>query len=64
MEAGKITEARNGFRATHTDFTNNDERDGFEVTYDNRADVPIPKEQLTQNDFILRLAQENNVELI
>ena len=64
MESGKITEASNGFRATHTDFTNNNERDGFDVTYDDRIDVPIPKTQMTQNDFILQLAQENNVELI
>jgi len=64
MRAGKIEEARNGFRAINTDFTNNDEKNGYDVTYDNRIDVPIPKEQMTQNEFIQRLARENNVELI
>ena len=64
MEAEKITEARLGFRAIHTDFTNNDERNGYDVTYDNRIDVATPKEQMTQNEFIQSLARENNVELI
>lgn len=64
MKAGKITEASNGFRAIHTDFTNNDENQGYDITYDNRIDLPIPKKQMTQNDFIQQLAEEYQVELI
>ena len=37
MKTGKSLEANNGFRALHTDFTNNDEADGYEVFF---SDLP------------------------
>jgi len=33
MKIGKRREANNGFRALNTDFTNNNEADGFEVFF-------------------------------
>jgi len=42
MKTGKDREANNGFRALHTDFTNNNEADGYEVFYDNVPHNPPP----------------------
>lgn len=49
MKIEKATEASSGFRAVHTDFTNNDERQGFEVFFsdlpsDNNAPRPTVNE--------------------
>lgn len=49
MKIGKRREANNGFRALHTDFTNNNEADGFEVFFsdlpsDNNVPAPTVNE--------------------
>jgi len=64
MQNGKTLEASNGFRAVNTDFTNNDQRDGFDVFYDNRIDVIPPKRQLTENQYIRELAAQDNVDIV
>jgi len=40
MSQGKIRRASNNWRALHTDFINNNERDGYHVTFVNGADNP------------------------
>ncbi len=65
MQAGKVTEATNGFRALHTDFTNNNQADGFEVFYDDQASNVIPPtlRSLTQRQLLEEIALERNVNL-
>jgi len=64
METGKEQEARNGFRAKQTNFTNNDQRDGFDIFYDNAPDIPKPKRQLTDDQLLDEIAADRNVERI
>lgn len=40
MKTGKDVRTSNGWRALHTDFINNTERDGYHVTYVNGLDDP------------------------
>lgn len=65
METGKDREVDNGFRALHTDFTNNNQADGYDVFYDDAPDAPPPpKRQLTRTQFEDELADERNIELV
>jgi len=69
LRAGILQENSQGWRNLHTDFINNNEADGFHVTYVNGADdpgntPPPPKRQLTKAQFEAELAAERNVELI
>lgn len=65
MKTAKKIRASNGWRALHTDFINNKESDGYQVTYDNTPDPPpLPKRQLTQRQFLDELAAQNNAEII
>ena len=66
MKKGKKDMAKNGFRSIHTDFINNINKfNGYRITFDNTPDPPPPpKRQLTQIDFILELAENENVEIL
>ena len=64
MRTGKLREANNGFRAMSTSFTNNDERQGYDVLYDDTPDVEPAKRQMTRLTFVNKLAEERNVELV
>jgi len=69
LRSGILQEQSKGWRELHTDFINNNEADGFHVTYVNGTDDPAntpppPKRQLTKAQFEAELAEERNVELI
>jgi len=64
MKADKILQGVIGFRSIHTDFKNNDENQGFIVTYDDKIQVKIPNRKLTQTAFIRELALNSNIDLI
>lgn len=66
MKAGKVTEAAIGFRAVNTDFTNNDQRQGYDIFYDDQASIvaPIVKRQLTRTQWEQERLDSDNVELI
>lgn len=65
MKADKLRHARNGFRAIHTDYINNDQNQGFKVTFSNDTPPPPPpKRRLTETAFIRELATNSDIELI
>jgi len=65
MDTGKALELTNGFRAKQTNFTNNNERDGYDVFYDNSLDPPPPpKRQLTDDQLLDELAEDKNVQRV
>lgn len=54
MKTGKVTERNLGFRDLHTDFTNNNQRDGYDVFYDDQASItPTP----TANELRFQVLQ-------
>lgn len=57
MEAGKALEVSNGFRALHTDFTNNNQAQGFDVFFDDTPD-PIDPNFLRKNILDERLQND------
>jgi len=63
METAKEQEVLNGFRAMNTDFTNNDQRDGYDVFYDDQGSNVIPPtlRPLTDNQLLDELAAEKQV---
>jgi len=61
MVIGKTLEVTNGFRSVHTDFTNNNERDGFDVFYDDAVFIQPPLRQLTDDQLLDELAAEKQV---
>jgi len=64
MKTGKKREASNGFRSIHTNFTNNDERQGFDVDFDDTPDAPPVIRQLTERQLLDELAKERDSEII
>jgi len=61
MRNGKVAMAQQGFRSVHTDFINNDVRQGYEVTFDNTPSVLPPKIEMTAGEFIDLLMEERDI---
>lgn len=64
LKTGNAREATNGFRTIHTDFTNNDVKQGYDVTYDDKLEIVPARRKLTETDFIRELAIRSNVDII
>ena len=58
MKADKAVKVAQGFRAIHTDFINNKESDGFQVTYDNTIDPP---DSILERTVILEKKLNNDI---
>jgi len=53
---------RQGFRALHIDFINNDEKQGYRVTFDNTVFPPIiTRPEMTAGEFIDGLMKEASI---
>ena len=52
MKIGKRDMNVNGFRALHTDFINNDEKQGYRITFDNTLHIEPPQREMTAGEFI------------
>ncbi len=58
MVTGKAAEATNGFRALHTDFTNNDQAQGFDVFFDDAPGPPITPDEQRRQDLSAKLKND------
>ena len=54
MKTDKAVKVRQGFRALHIDFINNDKSQGYKVTYDNTV-LPIDPSHQKRKDLQARL---------
>jgi len=62
MKAGKSQMLRQQFRNIHTDYINNNQRNGFKVTFDDTPDLPPPPpRELTAGEFIDELMSERHI---
>jgi len=55
MKRGKLARFRGDWRPLHTEFINNNELDGFHVTYVNGSDDPDNSDEAKENRLQLRL---------
>jgi len=61
MNIGKRAMNQQGFRAIHTDFINNNERNGYRVTFDDTPEIPPPQIEMTAGEFIDLLMDERDI---
>lgn len=63
MKTGKTLKHSQGFRSLHTDFINNDESDGYRVTFVNGLDDPNNDPILVRKRLDDKLKRERDAEL-